>query len=110
MKSSVLSVSAICTFLISSSSVELTTSVSGQADNSFVIHSGPFHHSVGVERVVGSAPREMRSAGLCAVGTCRQMTDEVSSWMKETRLATNVFHLLEGDWIHFKTMDESVHM
>ena len=78
MKSSDLSVSAICTLLISNSSVELTTSVSGQADISLVIHSGPFHHSVSVERVVGSAPREMRSAGLCAVGTCRQMTDDVS--------------------------------
>ena len=109
MKLLVSSVSAICTLLISNSSVE-SIRISGQADISLVIHSGPFHHSVRVERVVGSAPCEMRSAGLSAVGTYRQVTDEVYSWMKETRLATNVFHRLEGDCIHFRTMEESVHM
>ena len=30
-----------------------------------VIYSGPFHHSVEFANIVGSAPREMRSAGLC---------------------------------------------
>ena len=30
-----------------------------------VIHSGPFHHNVEFANIVGSAPREMRSAGLC---------------------------------------------
>ena len=93
MKSSASSVSAICTFLNSISSVELKTGMSGQADISLVIHSGPFHHSVRVERVVGSAPREMRSAGLCAVGTCRQMTDEVSVDRVGCRLCCSVCRL-----------------
>ena len=30
-----------------------------------VIYSGPFHHNVEFANIVGSAPREMRSAGLC---------------------------------------------
>jgi len=53
--------------------------MSGQADVSLMIQLGPFHHRVEVDRMVGSMPREMRSAGLSDYGTCRQVADDVSS-------------------------------
>ena len=55
---------AMCTFLISRFSVVVFISVVGQLDGSCESHSGPFHHSVDVDRVVVSNPLEMRSAGL----------------------------------------------
>ena len=54
----------MCTFLISRLSVGVLISVLGQLDGSCESHCGPFHHSVDVDRVVGSIPLEMRSAGL----------------------------------------------
>ena len=51
---------ATCTFLISRCSVGVLTSVVGQLDGSCVSHCGPFHHSVDVERFVGSTPLETR--------------------------------------------------
>ena len=57
-----------------------------------VIHSGPFHHNVEFANIVGSAPREMRSAGLCCVETCCHVAEEVFSCMKATLLPTKVFH------------------
>ena len=55
---------AMCKFLFSSLSVGVLISVVSQLDGSCVSHCGPFHHSVDVDRVVGSIPLEMRSAGL----------------------------------------------
>ena len=56
--------SATCAFLIFRFSVGVLTSVAGQLDGSFVSHCGPFHHSVDVDKVAGSTPFEMRSAGM----------------------------------------------
>jgi len=55
---------AVCTFPISMLSVGVLISVVGQLDGSCESHCGPFHHSVDVDRVVGSNLLEMRSAGL----------------------------------------------
>jgi len=55
---------AMCTFLISRLSVSVLISVVGQLDGSCESHCGPFHHSVDVDRILGSIPLEMRSAGL----------------------------------------------
>ena len=55
---------AMCTFLISRLSVGVLIYVVGQRDGSCESHCGPFHHSVDVDRVVGSIPLEIRSAGL----------------------------------------------
>ena len=41
-------------------------------------------------------------------GTRHQVAD-VSSWMVAILLPTDVFHLLNGPWIHVSTMQESVH-
>ena len=51
---------AMCTFLISRLSVGVLISVVGQLDGSCESHCGPFHHSVDVDRVVGSIPFEMK--------------------------------------------------
>jgi len=55
---------AMCTFLISSLFVGVLNSVVGQLDCSCESYCGPFHQSVDVDRVAGSIPLEMRSAGL----------------------------------------------
>ena len=55
---------AMCTFLISRLSVGEFICVVGQLEGSCESHCGPFHHRVDVDRVVGSIPHEMRSAGL----------------------------------------------
>jgi len=41
--------------------------------------------------------------------TCHQVAEDVSSWMVAILLHTDVFHLLDGPWIHVSTMQESVH-
>ena len=64
MMSSAVGRHAICTFLISRLSVGVAISIIGQLDGSCENHCGPFHQSVDVDRVVGSIPLEMRSAGL----------------------------------------------
>jgi len=70
---------AMHALLSSTPSVGGLSSMSGQADVSLMIQLGPFHHRVEVDRMVGSMPREMRSAGLSDYGTCRQVADDVSS-------------------------------
>ena len=55
---------ATCTVLISRFSVGLLKSVVGQLDGSCVSHCGPFHHNVVDDKLVGSTPLEIRSAGL----------------------------------------------
>jgi hypothetical protein len=56
--------SATCTFLIYRLSVGVLKSVVGQRDGLCGNHCGPFHHSVDKESVAGSAPLDVRSAGL----------------------------------------------
>ena len=56
--------SATCTFLISRCSVGVLSAVADQLDGSCISHCGPFHHSVDVERVVGSTPLEISRIGL----------------------------------------------
>jgi len=55
---------AMRTFLISRLPVGALIYVIGKLDGSCESHCGPFHHSVDVDRVVGSIPLEMRSAEL----------------------------------------------
>ena len=100
---------ATFTFLISKLSVGGLKSITGQSVDAIVIHSGPFHHNVEFANIVGSAPRDMRSAGLCWVETCCHVEEEVFSCMKATLLPTKVFHRWDGPWIHVKTIVESVH-
>jgi len=55
---------ATCTILISRFSLGLLNCVVGQLNGSCVSHCGPFHHNVADDKLVGSTPLEMRSAGL----------------------------------------------
>jgi len=50
----------------------------------------------------------IKSTALNWDGTRHQVAD-VSSWMVAILLRTDVFHLLNGPWIHVSTMQESVH-
>jgi hypothetical protein len=100
--------SAQCTFLTSRCSVGVLTSVADQLNGSFVSHCGPFHHSVDVDKVAGSTPFEMKSAGLDWDSTCLHVAEAVSSWMMATLLPTDIFHLFDGPCIHVSTMEESV--
>ena len=54
-------------------------SVIVQLDGSCESHSGPFHHSVDVDSVVGSIPLDIRSAEMDCVGTCLHVAAAVSS-------------------------------
>ena len=55
---------ATCTILISRFSLGQLKSVVDQLYGSGVSHCGPFHHNVADDKLVGSTPLEMRSAGL----------------------------------------------
>jgi hypothetical protein len=109
VKSSSSAQSAKCTFLTSQFPGGISNSRKGHADGSCVIHVGPFHHSVDVDRVVGSTSREMRSAGFCREGTCCHLADEVSCSIKATLLPTKVCHRLDGPLSQYKTINESVY-
>jgi len=100
---------ATCTILISRFFVGMLKFVVGQLDSSCVSHCGPFHHNVADDKLVGSTPLEMRSAGLDSVGTYLQVAEAVSSCIKATLLPTKVFHLFVGPCIHVKAMEESVY-
>ena len=95
--------SATCAFLISRFSVAVLTSVADQLNGPFLSHCGPFHHSVDVDKVAGSTPSDMRSAGLDLDGTCLHVAEAVSSWMMATLLPTDIFHLFGGPCIHVNT-------
>jgi len=70
---------AMCTFLIASLTLGVIISVVGQLDGFCESHCCPFQHSVDVDRIVGSIPLEIRSAGLDRDGTSLHESDAVSS-------------------------------
>jgi hypothetical protein len=96
-------------FLISKSSVAGLKSVEGQLDEVCNSQSGPCHHKVSVDSVVGSVPREIKSAGFDADGTCLHVAAAVASWMSATRLPTKVFQRVDVPRIQVSTIKESVH-
>jgi hypothetical protein len=56
-----------------------------------------------------SCSSNIKSTTLNWDGTCLQVAEDASSWMVAILLPTDVFHLLDGPWIHVSTMQESVH-
>ena len=83
-------------FLISKSSVAGLKSIEGQLHKFCESQSGPCHHNVAVDSVVGSVPREIRSAGFDEDGTCLHVASAVASWMKAIRLPTKVFQRVDA--------------
>jgi len=70
-------------------------------------HCGPFHHNADDERFASSVHSDIKLAGLYWDSTCLQFEEDVYFWVMATLLPTNVFHLLDGPWIHVSTMEES---
>ena len=66
----------------------------GQCLSSLVSQSGPFHQSEEDINVSANTPREAKSAGFTAVGTCFQSLLGRVSCICETLFATKVFHVL----------------
>lgn len=79
----------------------------GHFDSLCFKKSGPKNHEDSF-KVSREHPREMRSAGFSDVGTWRQETLLVMSWISETRFPTNVVSVEEWSWSHLYTTDESV--
>ena len=79
VRSSLVVVIATSVFFISKSSVTGLKLSEGHVVDSCSNQSGPCHHRVDVDNVIGSAPLEMRSAGFDEEGTCLQVAVEVAS-------------------------------
>ena len=80
----------------------------GQFSCCCLSHSGPCFQMFGRRNSLGVCPREIKSAGLSSVDTCRQSAMLVFVWISATRFATNVFNVCGEDLIHWSTIVESV--
>lgn len=70
---------------------------------------GPSHQREDRTNSEGLPPRETMSAGFDLVLTCFQSSTLVNLCISPTRLATNVVHLREDDFIYDNVIVESVH-
>ena len=80
----------------------------GQFSCCCLSHSGPCFQMVGRRNSLGVCPREIKSAGLSSVGTCRQSAMLVFVWISTTRFATKVFNVCGEDLIQWSTIVDSV--
>lgn len=80
----------------------------GHSESLFLRKLGPDYHRSSECNAFTSTPRDIRSAGLSCVGTCRQAQPPLVSKISATRFRTNVWSLLGSIFSHPRTIVESV--
>lgn len=80
----------------------------GHSSQFFLNLAGPFHHNSHCDRDPSVIPRDTRSAGVSAIGTCLQLLRSIDACIPATVFATKVFRSLDFDFSYANTIIESV--